>query len=88
MVATVKMAFCHLKNNPIRSSLTLVSLWHDDQKKKTEDAFTALGCGFVTESLSTKLQSEWINNHLEYFEDEMGAKFKFLAILAKAHPDY
>lgn len=88
VVATVKMAFCHLKNNPIRSSLTFGSLWHDYQKKKTEDAFTAPGCGFVTESLSTNLQSEWINNHLEYFEDEVGTKFKFLAILAKAHPDY
>lgn len=29
VAATVKMAFCHLKNNPIRSS----SLWHDCQKK-------------------------------------------------------
>lgn len=88
VVATVKMAFCHLKNDPIRSSLTFGSLWHGYQKKKTEDAFTAPGCGSVTESLSTKLESEWINNRLEYFEDEMGAKFKFLAILAKAHPDY
>lgn len=82
------MAFCHLKNNPIRSSLTFGSLWHGRQKKKTEDAFTAPGCGFVTESLSTKLESELIDNRLDYFDDEMGAKFKFLAIRAKAQPDY